>query len=53
MLLLAAQGLSDREIATRLHISPRTVQNHLQRCYDKLGVHNRTAAVRLALESER
>ncbi|MFE3194139.1 response regulator transcription factor [Nocardia sp. NPDC059240] len=38
---LAAQGMSNREIAERLFISVRTVENHLQRCYIKLGIHSR------------
>ncbi|MCU0494981.1 MAG: LuxR C-terminal-related transcriptional regulator [Chloroflexaceae bacterium] len=46
VLQLAAQGLRDEEIATRLCVSIRTVQNHMQRVYDKLGVRNRMAAIR-------
>ncbi len=38
---LAANGLSSREIADKLNLSHRTVENHLQRIYDKLGVSNR------------
>jgi DNA-binding CsgD family transcriptional regulator len=38
---LAAQGRTDREIAARLHISVRTVEGHLYRCYAKLGVSGR------------
>lgn len=40
-----AAGKTDRDIADILGISPRTVQKHLQRIYDKLGVETRTAAV--------
>ncbi|MEV0131815.1 LuxR C-terminal-related transcriptional regulator [Dactylosporangium sp. NPDC050688] len=39
--LLAAQGLSNRDIAERLTVSGRTVENHLARVYLKLGVHGR------------
>jgi DNA-binding CsgD family transcriptional regulator len=39
--LLAANGLTSRVIAERLVLSPRTVDNHLQRVYDKLGVSGR------------
>lgn len=38
---LAAAGHSSREIATQLDRSVRTVENHLQRVYDKLGVDGR------------
>jgi len=38
---LAARGLSSREIADKLFVSARTVENHLQRVYEKLGVRGR------------
>jgi DNA-binding NarL/FixJ family response regulator len=38
---LAAQGLSNREIAQRLVLSPRTIASHLYRCFPKLGVAER------------
>lgn len=38
---LASQGLSSREIADRLYLSIRTVDNHLQRVYSKLGLTGR------------
>jgi ATP/maltotriose-dependent transcriptional regulator MalT len=40
--LLAAGGLSSREIAERLYLSVRTVDNHLHRAYYKLGVSSRS-----------
>jgi DNA-binding CsgD family transcriptional regulator len=39
---LAAVGTRSRDIAERLYLSPRTVENHLQRVYSKLGVNGRT-----------
>jgi DNA-binding CsgD family transcriptional regulator/tetratricopeptide (TPR) repeat protein len=48
LLTLVAQGLSDKQIATNLTISPHTVNAHLRTIYRKLGVTNRTAAVAAA-----
>lgn len=39
--LLAAQGLPSKDIAENLFLSVRTVENHLQRAYEKLGVSSR------------
>ncbi|MCF0248474.1 MAG: response regulator transcription factor, partial [Synergistes sp.] len=50
VLLLAARGLSGREIATQLYISERTVQTHLASIYDKIGAKNKTEAMLLALK---
>jgi DNA-binding CsgD family transcriptional regulator len=41
IVLLAGDGLTDREIADRLFLSPRTVNSHLYRSYPKLGVASR------------
>ncbi|NGN69562.1 AAA family ATPase [Streptomyces sp. A7024] len=38
---LAAEGVSSREIAARLFLSPRTVEYHLYKAYPKLGIANR------------
>jgi DNA-binding CsgD family transcriptional regulator len=38
---LASDGLTNREIADRLYLSPRTVSSHLYRSYPKLGVAGR------------
>ena len=50
VLLLAARGLSSKEVAKRLFISERTVQTHLASIYDKLGSKNKTEALLLALK---
>jgi len=39
--MLAAQGESSKSIAERLYLSVRTVDNHLQNVYGKLGVTGR------------
>jgi DNA-binding CsgD family transcriptional regulator len=41
IVLLAGRGLSNREIADRLFLSPRTVTSHLYRSFPKLGVADR------------
>lgn len=46
ILTLVADGLSNRQVAHRLSISPRTVEKHLEHAYSKLGVHTRLAATR-------
>jgi DNA-binding CsgD family transcriptional regulator len=40
--LLAATGRANKEIAAQLAISVRTVENHLQHVYEKLGISSRT-----------
>jgi DNA-binding CsgD family transcriptional regulator len=39
--LLAATGMASKDIAERLYLSVRTVNNHLQHAYAKLGVTSR------------
>ena len=38
---LASAGMANKEIASRLSVSVRTIENHLQRVYEKLGVARR------------
>lgn len=42
---LIADGLQDRDIAERLGVSPRTVDSHLQRLYQRYDMHSRAAVV--------
>ncbi|HEX5029091.1 MAG TPA: response regulator transcription factor [Gaiellaceae bacterium] len=48
ILRLLADGLSNREIAERLFISPKTVEHHLSRIYGKLGMSTRAEAAAYA-----
>ena len=50
ILELIAQGLSNREIAERAHVSENTVKTHSSRVFDKLGARRRTQAVQLGKE---
>jgi len=50
ILRMVATGLSYKQIATRLVLSHRTVQNHVQNTLGKLQLHNRVELVRYAIE---
>ena len=46
-----AEGLTNRQLADRLFISERTANRHISNIFTKLGVHNRTAAARIAIDA--
>ena len=50
ILRLVAKGLTYKQIAARLVLSHRTVQNHVQNTLGKLQFHNRVELVRYAIE---
>ncbi len=51
VLRMVAKGLSYRQIAERLVLSHRTVQNHVQNTLRKLQMHNRVELTRYAIEN--
>jgi DNA-binding NarL/FixJ family response regulator len=51
VLMVAAEGLTARQIASRLGVRERTVTTHLGRIYSKLGVGTRVAAIRMATDA--
>jgi DNA-binding NarL/FixJ family response regulator len=46
---LVAEGLTNREIASQLYLSPRTIDYHLRKVFSKLGIASRTELVRQGL----
>jgi HD-GYP domain-containing protein (c-di-GMP phosphodiesterase class II) len=50
VLRLVAQGSSNKEIAAKLVLSEKTVRNHVERTYAKIGVSNRIGASMYAIE---
>jgi HD-GYP domain-containing protein (c-di-GMP phosphodiesterase class II) len=52
VLRLAALGLTTRQIADRLYISPKTADHHIQHAYGKIGVSTRAAAALWAMHND-
>ena len=50
VLVQLARGLSNKQIAERLVITPKTAGNHVEHIYAKIGVSNRAAAAMFALQ---
>jgi DNA-binding NarL/FixJ family response regulator len=51
VLRLVAKGLTSRQVAERLVLSTRTVENHVNNTLAKLQLHSRTQLVRYAIET--
>ena len=49
---LVAEGMTNREAARRLYVSPHTVSTHLRHAFAKLGVNSRVELTRIALEQD-
>jgi len=49
---LVADGLTNREVAERLYVSPHTVNGHLRHAFDKLGINSRVALTRIAAQHQ-
>ncbi|MFE2212814.1 LuxR C-terminal-related transcriptional regulator [Streptomyces canus] len=49
---MVAEGATNREIAARLALSPRTIDHHLRGVFTRLGIRSRIDLVRLIAESE-
>jgi len=49
ILEFVSEGLTVKQVATRLGLSPRTVEAHVARLYRKLGVRNRVQAISRAV----
>jgi DNA-binding CsgD family transcriptional regulator len=49
---LVAEGLTNREAAERLFVSPHTVNSHLRHVFAKLGINSRVELARLARDHE-
>lgn len=50
ILMLTLRGISSKEIAQRLHISPKTIHSYRSRIFEKLDVENEVALILLALK---
>ena len=48
--MAVAEGATNKEVAAKLFLSPKTIEFHLGRAYRKLGIHSRTELARLVAE---
>ena len=52
VLIKVANGMFNKEIATSLNISERTVKNHISNIFKKIGVSDRTQAAVFAIKND-
>jgi len=52
VLRLAADGMSNKDIAAELFVGVTTVKSHMQHIYEKLGVSDRSSAVAAGMRLE-
>jgi len=52
ILLLISKGLSNEEIADRLHLGKNTIRNYVSALYEKIDVKDRFSAIRVAIEAQ-
>jgi DNA-binding CsgD family transcriptional regulator/tetratricopeptide (TPR) repeat protein len=50
---LIATGMTNRDAAAKLYVSPHTVSTHLRHAFTKLGINSRTELARIVIERER
>jgi DNA-binding CsgD family transcriptional regulator len=50
---IVAEGATDKEVATRLFLSPRTIDHHLRKIFTKLGISSRGELIRSSLDGGR
>ncbi len=51
VITLVSEGMTNREIAAKLHLSEATIKTYLDRVYSKLNVNDRASAVRRTIEA--
>ena len=50
MVRLVAEGMTNRQVARQLYVSPYTVSTHLRHAFSKLDINSRVELTRIAIE---